>query len=105
MTAVATRTAEPANDSNLLLLVVAGFVFLIMLILALVCLCRSRLHAHGTEGLPPSLSEQPGLADENMMASLIPPLFYTEDLRDPLLQADLRDRVTARRPSDVEHSA
>jgi hypothetical protein len=35
------------------------------------------------------------------MADLIPPLFYTEDLRDPLMQEDLRDRITARRPSDT----
>jgi hypothetical protein len=101
LTPPATPTAALTHGSSLLLIIVAGAVFLIMLALALICLCRSRLRARDTDGIAPSLSEQFPATAGNSIADLIPPLFYTEDLRDPLLQDDLRDRVATRRASDA----
>jgi hypothetical protein len=78
-----------STQTFLIIVVVLGF--LVILALILLCLCRQQKPEVDTAM---ALSE-PG-SPQSMIKStehLIPPLFYTEGLRDPLQQEDLRDRV------------
>jgi hypothetical protein len=90
-------TAAPAPgdiDTEMLIIILVAFVFLIALALLLLCLCRTR--ARDRPANVSMLVTDPAPSG-NSVESLIPPLFYTEDLRDPLMQEDLRDRVIALR--------
>jgi hypothetical protein len=55
--------------------------------------CRRRCEGNADAKGPelPAAPEPP--APNPAVADLIPPLFYTEGLRDPLMQEDLRDRL------------
>jgi hypothetical protein len=80
-------------ESEIFLLTIAGLVFLLLLALVVVCFCRRRAAARDR---PPSQRSDPDHAvsqTTGSVANLIPPLFYTEGLRDPLMQEDLRDRL------------
>jgi hypothetical protein len=67
----------------IVLLVIAGVLFFIglmaLLVLSLCRRCRERRQIRRLH---------PGMAD-----NLIPPIFFTEHLRDPLQQEDLRDKI------------
>jgi hypothetical protein len=88
-----TPTAGPAaHGTETFLIVVAAVVFVVVLSLVLVCLCRTR-GTHEVPDLSLSAADQTPAHGSDPIELLIPPLFYTEGLRDPLMQEDLRDRV------------
>jgi heme/copper-type cytochrome/quinol oxidase subunit 2 len=90
--------AEPfGHSTETFLIILAAMVFVIVLALVLLCLCRTRRSAP-TNDLSLSAHDQTGVWTANPVELLIPPLFYTEGLRDPLMQEDLRDRVTTVQP-------
>jgi hypothetical protein len=61
--------------------------------LILLCFCKSRAKASAAPGPTPTPSEQLHHPLESVTLGLIPPVFYTEGISDPLMQADLCDRV------------
>ena len=70
--------------------VILGLVFFFLIAFLVVKLYKScRHHNHDTKDTR---------SDSTM--NLIPPIFYTEDMRDPLYQEDLRDKYK-HRPSEV----
>jgi hypothetical protein len=93
-------SAIPGDISTeTLLIILAAFVFLVVLALVLLCLCRTRSPVPVD---PSMLVTYPAVPPSgSTVENLIPPLFYTEDLRDPLMQEDLRDRVIALRANDA----
>jgi hypothetical protein len=82
-----------------LLLTVALVLVLGMVVIAILCFCRARVLAKA-QTVPVSLASRAHPEGFDSVADLIPPLFYTEGLRDPLKQEDLHDRVISERPID-----
>jgi hypothetical protein len=90
-------TETPVHETQTLYFVLGAIVFVIVLALVLLCLCRARKNAPAIPDLSLSATDQVRPQIENPVELLIPPLFYTEGLRDPLMQEDLRERVTTAR--------
>ena len=63
-------------------------------IVLLICLCKSRGCNH-----QPKIGNIENPSDSTM--NLIPPIFYTEDMRDPLYQEDLREKYRHRPSNDM----
>ena len=77
--------------------VILGVVaIMIVVFLVILCLCRGR----GCARRETIVSEAPMNSPKKGTSNLIPPVFYTEDMRDPLLQEDLREHVL--RPKKYE---
>jgi hypothetical protein len=93
----------PTHGTETFLIILAALVFLIVLALVLLCLCRARKGVPRIDDLSLSATDQTRSQIENPVELLIPPLFYTEGLRDPLMQEDLRDRVTTLRINPPKH--
>lgn len=70
-------------------LVIAGALILILILILIVYCCKSAKCSNK--------KENHGESDSTM--NLIPPIFYTEDMRDPLYQEDLREKYK-HRPSN-----
>jgi hypothetical protein len=95
-----TPTAGPSErGADTVLIVFAALLFFTVLALVLLCLCRAR-RARAIPDLSLSVPDQTLAQSTNPVELLIPPVFYTEGLRDPLMQEDLRDRVTVLRAAD-----
>jgi hypothetical protein len=91
-------SAEPMGqdiESEAFIIVMACLAFLLLLAIVIVCLCRR--HAQAAAAPPSDAATAVPLQTHSAssVANLIPPLFYTEDLRDPLMQEDLRDHLRA----------
>jgi flagellar biosynthesis/type III secretory pathway M-ring protein FliF/YscJ len=87
-TPVTTITQTPPASEVTIAVIGACIVGVILLLVIVVCLVvRARLrHESEREQLQDSRS--------SATASLIPPVFLTEDMPDPLMQPDLHDRLT-----------
>jgi hypothetical protein len=80
------------------MLFIVFIVFVVLIGLALLLFCPLRIRAPAKELDALMLVIDPAARPSgSSVESLIPLLFYTEDLRDPLLQEDLGDRVISRR--------
>jgi hypothetical protein len=73
------------------LYIVVGVSLFLLFAIVLVCACRRRWNSPGPTKASTAL-EIPSHT-HNGVPNLIPPLFYTEGLCDPLMQEDLRDRL------------
>jgi hypothetical protein len=91
-------TATPSEDHKtaILLIVIASLIFVILIVLILICLCRWKGGFSKTSDAGMSASDL-SVRSNNPVENLIPPLFYTENLRDPLMQEDLSDRIATMR--------
>jgi hypothetical protein len=78
------------------LFVVIGAVFFLLMVVLLLCFCCRRWSAARPMDLSTAL-EIPSHGAAGV-TNLIPPLFYTEGLRDPLMQEDLRDHLRGVEP-------
>jgi hypothetical protein len=84
-----TTTAHLSSSYEIIAILGTGLGGLAVLALAIFCVLRMKsrkayqMETEVDDSGPPELKA---------MGSLIPPLFYTEDLRDPLMQEDLRER-------------
>lgn len=70
-------------------IVVTGLLIFILILMLLVYCCKSDKCT--------TKKEKNGETDSTM--NLIPPIFYTEDMRDPLYQEDLKEKYK-HRPSN-----
>jgi hypothetical protein len=89
---------SPAEDdfsAKTFIIVMSCLAFLLLLARVIGCLCRRRPQeaAARHSDAPTEIPLQTHSASS--VANLIPPLFYTEGLRDPLMQEDLRDHLRA----------
>jgi hypothetical protein len=86
--------AESSDGTFELLVIIICVVLLALCVVIVLFCCRRRWEPHPEPKAPeaPRAPEQPTSANP-AVANLIPPLFYTEGLRDPLMQEDLRERL------------
>jgi hypothetical protein len=73
--------------------VIMGVLSVALVIMALICLVRYCTRRGDLVG-PPTRAQAPSkLEMAGLTENLIPPVFYTEQLQDPLHQADLSDHI------------
>jgi hypothetical protein len=83
-------TADPSNPTTAI--IIGVIVGLVLLILVVLCLCRFRKRDRYDSKMS-TLQSKASSSDFHSPTDLIPPVFYTPEMRDPLLQEDLRDNV------------
>jgi hypothetical protein len=90
-------TAHSNHSAGPFLVILGALALLLLLALVIIAICRIR-RAPAVPKTPVSLPSQALSRGTNSFGYLIPPVFYTEGLRDPLMQEDLRESISPGSP-------
>lgn len=83
---VATNLSKPIATEAIILYTVIAIVGVMMILMIFCCCCGKRCR-------PKNFDDEFERREVSMGANLLPPVFYTEDIEDPLLQPDLKDHL------------
>ena len=73
------------NETNYVgLYLFLGFIFIFLFLVVICCICEEM----------EEIKEEPLIQTHNATANILPPVFYTEELTDPLMQVDLKEKIT-----------
>jgi hypothetical protein len=86
------RFTAPPSSLNLTVYIIATCLVIVLIATCIIvgCLCRSSPNQNIEASMPDS---EAGPLSQAATLNLIPPVFYTVGLRDPLMQEDLREKV------------
>jgi hypothetical protein len=82
-----------ADSSSSLPIIIGCIVGALFLILVILCICRMKCCKRYDSTMATVPSRTPQKPRFEAPGNLIPPVFLTEDMRDPLLQEDLREHL------------
>jgi hypothetical protein len=81
-----------AGEGTTVAIIVGVIVGVVLLIVLVLCWCRLRGRGQYDSRLA-TVHTRTVSSRDDLDSDLIPPVFYTPDMRDPLLQEDLTDHV------------
>lgn len=79
---------KPLDATTILPVILSVILIAIVVMMIVLCICKSRSCKHERDS-----TDVGAHSPLHPTSKLIPPVFYTEDMRDPLLQEDLREHM------------